>query len=584
MVIASAVVFGLAAQGSKICVESLLQESVDDVLPRAGVQPVYDVLFNVAFVAAAAFTAALVPASGTSRAVFALEKLAVGYLLTALSAMLKSGSEPRLATQRGSGLARGCTNRRSSSHASWPPLRAAGGTSGSRPHAQAGGCRPTHLGPRADPEQRHDLVAVEIGTDRVSSSCSAQQRDALLERVVGARAAPPPCAGCGSCSPRGSACAAGRAAGRRRGRSGAPPSRSTRRRRSRGSAGAARPARRRRRRRPWGSAAPAAGPASCFAPTTSWWWKETPPPARSGGSAACRCRAAARPAAARGPGPSVGSLQGDGLLQHGQACARRRPCAGGARRSRAAAPGSSGSTCVGQPGVDEQREPRARVGAAAAAWTARPGPARPRRSSIRSAIARHRRDHRRRRRRSRAARRSAPRASCAADRRRRTSSGRRACAARRAARSASPPYGSTNSCPGSAHRHRVDGEVAPDAGRRRGVAVGDLGLARVAVVGLGAVGRDLAARSRPSRAPTVPKAMPDVPDGVGPAAARAAGRRSGRASVVKSRSSPSRPSSASRTEPPTSASSCPAAANRAPSSSATGRDPHQRRRPPGAAP
>ena len=45
---------------------------------------------------------------------------------------------------------------------------------------------------------------------------------------------------------------------------------------------------------------------------------------------------------------------------------------------------------------------------------------------------------------------------------------------------------------------------------------------------------------------------------------------SGRASVQKSRSSPSRPSSASRTEPPTRCNSCPAAANRRPSSSATG--------------
>ena len=50
----------------------------------------------------------------------------------------------------------------------------------------------------------------------------------------------------------------------------------------------------------------------------------------------------------------------------------------------------------------------------------------------------------------------------------------------------------------------------------------------------------------------------------------AAGSRPGVASVAKSRSSPSRPSSASRTEPPTRCSSWPALANRRPSSSATG--------------
>ena len=50
---------------------------------------------------------------------------------------------------------------------------------------------------------------------------------------------------------------------------------------------------------------------------------------------------------------------------------------------------------------------------------------------------------------------------------------------------------------------------------------------------------------------------------------------SGRAEVVKSRSVWSRPSIASRTGPPTRASSSPASANRAPSSSMTGADPVQ---------
>ena len=50
---------------------------------------------------------------------------------------------------------------------------------------------------------------------------------------------------------------------------------------------------------------------------------------------------------------------------------------------------------------------------------------------------------------------------------------------------------------------------------------------------------------------------------------------SGRASVVRSRSSPRRPSSASRTEPPTRCSAWPAAAKRSPSSTSDRRDAHE---------
>ena len=52
-----AFVLGVAAQGSKICVDTIVQTSVDDAF-RGRVFSFYDVMFNIAFVSAAAFGAA----------------------------------------------------------------------------------------------------------------------------------------------------------------------------------------------------------------------------------------------------------------------------------------------------------------------------------------------------------------------------------------------------------------------------------------------------------------------------------------------------------------------------------------------
>ena len=76
-----AFVLGVAAQGSKICVDTIVQASVDDAF-RGRVFSFYDVLFNIAFVSAAAFGALALPADGNSRAVYAV--VAVGYAVTAL--------------------------------------------------------------------------------------------------------------------------------------------------------------------------------------------------------------------------------------------------------------------------------------------------------------------------------------------------------------------------------------------------------------------------------------------------------------------------------------------------------------------
>ena len=72
---------GLAGQGIKIVVDTLVQTHVEDVY-RGRVFALYDMVFNVAFVAAAAAGAAVLPASGRSYAVLAA--VAAGYALTAL--------------------------------------------------------------------------------------------------------------------------------------------------------------------------------------------------------------------------------------------------------------------------------------------------------------------------------------------------------------------------------------------------------------------------------------------------------------------------------------------------------------------
>jgi predicted MFS family arabinose efflux permease len=81
-VLVAAYVLGLCAQGIKICVDTLVQESVDDSF-RGRVFAIYDVIFNVSFVAAAAVGALVLPLTGKSYAV--LVAIAAGYALTGLA-------------------------------------------------------------------------------------------------------------------------------------------------------------------------------------------------------------------------------------------------------------------------------------------------------------------------------------------------------------------------------------------------------------------------------------------------------------------------------------------------------------------
>lgn len=87
---------GFASQGIKICVDTLVQQSVDDAF-RGRVFVMYDVIFNVAFVAAAAVAAVVLPVDGKSYPV--LCAITIGYLATALgyAALSRRGRIPAFA-------------------------------------------------------------------------------------------------------------------------------------------------------------------------------------------------------------------------------------------------------------------------------------------------------------------------------------------------------------------------------------------------------------------------------------------------------------------------------------------------------
>lgn len=80
-VLAGSLVLGLAAQGAKIAVDTIVQRDTDDRF-RGRAFALYDVLYNAAFVGAAALAAVALPDTGWSRGVFAA--IAVAYLAAAL--------------------------------------------------------------------------------------------------------------------------------------------------------------------------------------------------------------------------------------------------------------------------------------------------------------------------------------------------------------------------------------------------------------------------------------------------------------------------------------------------------------------
>ncbi|KWW97846.1 MFS transporter [Carbonactinospora thermoautotrophica] len=76
-----AFLLGFVAQGVKICVDTIVQQEIDDAY-RGRVFSLYDVVFNVSFVSAAFFAALALPPTGKSYLVLVLS--AVGYALIGL--------------------------------------------------------------------------------------------------------------------------------------------------------------------------------------------------------------------------------------------------------------------------------------------------------------------------------------------------------------------------------------------------------------------------------------------------------------------------------------------------------------------
>lgn len=79
--LAGALLLGVASQGQKICTDTIVQSSVDDEY-RGRAFVFYDIVFNGAFVLAAAFAAALLPQTGKSYAVLIV--VAACYAVTGL--------------------------------------------------------------------------------------------------------------------------------------------------------------------------------------------------------------------------------------------------------------------------------------------------------------------------------------------------------------------------------------------------------------------------------------------------------------------------------------------------------------------
>ena len=99
LLLVAAVLLGFAAQGIKICVDTVVQQQIDDEF-RGRVFSLYDSLFNLTLVAAALLTALVLPEDGYSPA--AVVVIGVAYLATGI-AYLRLGARVSPAVRRTSG-------------------------------------------------------------------------------------------------------------------------------------------------------------------------------------------------------------------------------------------------------------------------------------------------------------------------------------------------------------------------------------------------------------------------------------------------------------------------------------------------
>jgi len=91
-----AALVGAATAGAKICVDTIVQEQVDDDF-RGRVFSFYDTLFNVTFVVAAVAAAFTLPRTGRSTTLVVV--LALGYAVTAAAFGLAELRAGRTATE-----------------------------------------------------------------------------------------------------------------------------------------------------------------------------------------------------------------------------------------------------------------------------------------------------------------------------------------------------------------------------------------------------------------------------------------------------------------------------------------------------
>ena len=99
LLLVGALLLGFVAQGIKICVDTLVQQHIDDEF-RGRVFSLYDSLFNLTLVAAAVLTAIVLPESGHSPVTVVI--IAIAYVLTGL-AYLRAGERITVPARRTSG-------------------------------------------------------------------------------------------------------------------------------------------------------------------------------------------------------------------------------------------------------------------------------------------------------------------------------------------------------------------------------------------------------------------------------------------------------------------------------------------------
>ena len=169
----------LTRQGVAICAVTILQEEVDDAY-RGRVFAFYDMMFNAAYVAGAALSVAVMPASGHSPLLVGL--VAAGFAVVAAAYWLAAGRGQSSSGSAGGGgdPLGGCPAQQFLSDLL--PAQLALGDAQLEQEA----VRLPHQRARRHAQDAHDLVAVELGPEAAQLLLLAELGDALLELVVGA--------------------------------------------------------------------------------------------------------------------------------------------------------------------------------------------------------------------------------------------------------------------------------------------------------------------------------------------------------------------------------------------------------------